>query len=194
LGAIWEGFVVPALPQMRNSSVVVTLSQPASRGYRSIELRAHAHYRAYPNDPESPPDGLKIDLTRSDGTVRELVIDSATLHFRDTSIPGSAMSTTPLDGESLVAWLKGVGVQAEAGQLNREMSIAMTQVHQLVSRPPTLQIMGGMDFGGVGSSSTGSTNPLPWVGLVPLFVAAIVWGIGLIRILRQSPMAVDSSI
>jgi hypothetical protein len=183
--AIWGIFIVPRLPQVRNSSDVVTLSRPVSGAYQSIEVRAHTHHTAYPGDPDPPPDRLNIGLTLSDGTIRVLTVDPATLHFRDTSVSGSLMSSTPLDANSLIAWLKSAGVQGEETQLKREMSIAMAQLHLIITPTQIGQPVSSIDFGSFGTSSSGSSNPLPWTGFVPLLLAAIVWAFGLIRILRR---------
>ncbi len=190
--AVWGAFVMPALPMVRDNSEQVTLSQPASKAYRAIAVRAHAHGMAYPHDPDPLPGDLKIELTRSDGTVRVMAIDSATLHFRDASVPASATSTAPLDTDALVSWLKSAAVQGDNNQINREMGRVMAQVRRVVSRPPYHFIVGGAEFSGMSSGSSGSMNPLPWVGLVPLVIGAVVWGIGMIRIMRKPPAGGDS--
>ncbi len=102
------------------------------------------------------------------------------------------MSSTPLDAQALVAWLKGASVQGETGQLNKEMAIVMTQVQQMVSHPTQRQVSTGSEFSGVSSTSGGSMSPLPWVGSTPLVIGAIVWVIGTLRILRKPLKTGDS--
>lgn len=191
VGFIWRNVAMPAMPQTRDSSELATLSEPTSRGYRSIAVGAHMHANAYPQDPDPLPGDFKIELTRADGTLRALTIDSATLHFRDTSVPGSAMSATPMDADALTAWLKSVGVQGEAEELNKEMAIVMKQVDLMVTCPSVHQMIGSGEFGSMGSSSGGSISPLPWVGSTPLLVGLIVWGIGIARIALKPSLASD---
>lgn len=155
---IWSAFVMPSMPWVSDSTDDVTFLWPASMGYKGIAIRAHAHGLVHPHDTSPLPAVLKTELNRSDGTVRTLAVDAATLRFRDTSLPGNAMSSTPLDAQALVAWLKGASVQGETGQLNKEMAIVMTQVQQMVSHPTQRQVSTGSEFSGVSSTSGGSMS------------------------------------
>jgi len=189
VNTMWQAFVMPAIPVVHDSSRSVTLLSPESNSYRSINLSSHTHALVYRNQPGPLPAELKFELTRSDGTNRALLIDAATLHFRDSSALGRAMSATPLDADALVLWLKSIGIQGTADQLNKEMSKAMTLVHQAVSGAAQ-SYSSGDGFAGVAGSSSGFTlSPLPWVGRAPLFAAAIVWCIGMIWVLRKMPKA-----
>jgi len=187
LGVAWKSFVMPALPSVRDESNTTTFVSPHSGAYRSIGVRAHAHYRAYPQDPKAPPNELRIELTLSNGKICERIVDPATLHFRDVSPPGSAMSSTPLDVGALVAWLTSAGVRGDAAQLNKEMALEMTQIRGILSSPPSTASSAGAEFYGIAGSSSGSDLALPWVDSVPLIVGAIVWGIGIVRILLSRP-------
>jgi len=193
VGAIWGALVMPAMPMVRDSNENVTLSVPASNGYRAIVIHSHTHGLAYRNGPDPLPDDLKIELTRSDGTLRVLAVDSTTLHFRDASVPGSAMSSTPLDADALVSWLKGAGVHGQEDLLKHEMARAMNLVQQVVSRPMNHD-SSGVEFRRYASSSGSSLNPVAWMGWVPAFVGVLVWGIGIIRIVRKPSVAGDSHI
>ena len=105
LSFLWFGFVMPKLPQMRTSDNLVTLSQPSSKAYQTITVHAVSRANVFPTDPDPPPSDVRVKLTDATGMPHELVIDSATLHFRDASSPPGAMSTSPLDADALVAWL-----------------------------------------------------------------------------------------
>ena len=78
---------------------------------------------------------------------------------------------------------------AGTDELNKEMTLVMLQVRQVVTRPSIHRIATSMEFGGTGSSSGSSAGPLPWVESVPLLVGAIVWGIGILRIVLNRSMA-----
>ena len=59
----------------------------------------------------------------------------------------------------------------------------MTQLRQLVSRPPIHSISGGVEFMGVASTSSGSRSQLQWALSLPTVAAALIWSVGIIRIL-----------
>jgi hypothetical protein len=100
-----------------------------------------------------------------------------------------------LDAEALVSWLKSVAVQGKAGLLKQEMEETMTQVQQAISSPAaTRQISGGVGFSGYGLSGGNSLNTIPWLDWVPVVIGVLVWGIGIIRIVRKPSMAGDSHI
>ena len=198
-GLLWLALVTPALPRISDSSGVMTFNRPVSKGYNSVAVRTQSHQMmypvagAYPPVPDTLPDGLYIDLVRSDGTSTMLSVDSATLQLRNQTAAKSSMSPAPLDADALVAWLKSVGVQGETDQLNKEMSTVMTEVQHVVSHPPTPPIFQSAEFGSVGLSTSASQHPLPWVDGVPLLIGAIVWAIGTIRIVRKPPIAAGDS-
>jgi hypothetical protein len=171
------------MPEVRNSDSAITLSSPSSKGYQSIEIHAVAHGNAYQNDPDPPPGDLQIKITDASGMLHELVVDPETLHFRDASSPAGTLSTTPLDVDALVAWLHRARVSGNEDQMRREMEVVMTQARQEASRPSIhrVQSMGG--FAGMGSSSSSSRVPLPWARSAPMFAVALIWCVGIIRIL-----------
>ncbi len=189
VGILWQSFVMPALPLVHDGSQSVTLFSPESKSYRSIALHVRTHALVYRYQPDPLPSELKIELTRSDGTSRALAVDVATLHFHDTSAPGSAIESGAIEWDALVWWLKSVGVQGGADQLKGEMSHAMTLVHQFVSGP-VKEYSTGTEFKGVASVGNNFTlQSLPWVGSAPLLVAAIIWCIGMIWIIRKPSKA-----
>jgi len=194
LAAIWGALVMPAMPMVRDSNENVTFGSPASKGYQSIAILAHTYGLVYRNGLNPLPRELKIELTRSDGSLRALAVDPVTLHYRDSAVPGSATSSTPLDANVLVSWLKSQAVQGQADLLEREMSKTMQQLQQVVSRPENRQVSGSGEFHSYGSGGSTSLNPIPWVGWVPVFAAVLVWSIGMIRIVRKPSMAGDSHI
>jgi len=189
--AVWLTLVMPAMPQLYDCSELVTLSQPASKGYQSIAVRAHTH--AWSPDPHVLPGDFSIELTRSDGATRTLAVNPGTLCFRDPSIAESERSSRNLDADSLVWWLKSNSVPGGTGQLNREMSVVSTQVRYVLSRPPNYddnsarafieRVPGG--FRRAEPSSNGSTGPPPGVSFTPLAIGVIIWGIGMSRIARK---------
>jgi len=178
----WQVFAIPRLPRVYNGSRIVTFSYPDSQAYLSIRLEARSHRHVYEGDPDPPPDELKIQLARSDHSIRELAIDPPTLRFRDTLRKQNQWSANPLDADALVAWLKNAGVQAPAENLQREMQIVMTQIPQMHTGSSMSRLTAGSGFSGVSSTSGSSMNPLPWAGLPPLVAAAIIWAIGVLRI------------
>jgi hypothetical protein len=182
---LWSVVVMPRMPQVRDGMNQVMLSQPASGGYRSIAVDAHMHGNFYPNDPDPLPDGLVVTFTASTGKPDMLVIDPATLHFRDGTSSPSANSTAPLDANALVAWLSRMGVRATPDKLDREMAIVMTQVQQDLRRPPIHHIQRGGGFAGAGSAGGSSRSQLPWVSTIPALLAFTVWTIGIVRILMK---------
>jgi hypothetical protein len=128
-------------------------------------------------------------LNDTDGTIRELVVDSFTLRCRDTSTAGNTTNTRPIDADLLAAWLKSDGVRGDATEIDAEVSLVMSQIHQLVSSPPIHQFAGRGEFGGMSSTTSSSGGSIPWIGSVPLLVAAIIWVIGLLRILLNPSVA-----
>jgi hypothetical protein len=183
LGFLWFGFVMPGMPQVRDSDELATLASPSSKGYQSIAIHSVTHATAYPNEPDPPPGDLQIKLTDANGMLHELVIDPATLHFREAASPPGAMSTTLLDTDSLAAWAQRFAVSGSRDQLGKEMDAIVTQVRQLVSRPPIHRTHGSGEFASTGSSSSSSRMPLPWLSSIPVIAAALIWCVGMIRIL-----------
>ena len=181
---IWGGYVMPALPMLRTNNELITFSQPKSKGYRSITLKTNTHGWVHPTALDSPPSDMRIELTRADGTIRVLPIDPATLHVPDAS-SDSAMSST-LDADVLVSWLKASGVSGEPAELHREMEKVVEHVQQRVSQPSIHRVTGSDEFSGVAMTSSGSMRPLPWAAAAPVILSAIVWGIGMLRIILKS--------
>jgi len=180
---IWTGLVVPRLPQVRSTDDLVTLSQPASKGYQSIAVHAAMHAHMYVHDPDPLPNDLQIKLTCADGALHQLVIDPATLHFRDALSPPGAMSTRPLDVDALVAWVQQLRVPGAPEQLKREMALTLLQVRQEVTRPQSHQLASSGEFAGMGNSSSASIGPFTSADWIPGLVGGLIWCIGIIRIL-----------
>ena len=181
----WQTIAVRRLPQMYDGSRIVTFSYPASQAYQSIRLAATSRQHVYANDPEPPPNDIKLQVTLQNQQMRELAVDPPTLHYRDTASPQSQWSASPLDADALVAWLKRAGVQAPAEALQIEAHLVMIQLHQVLDPWAPMRVSAGAGFNGISATSGGSRGPLPWINLPPMAAAALLWAIGLLWIFAR---------
>jgi hypothetical protein len=176
----------PYIPAIHDVKVSRDFGMPESAAYDSIELTAHT--RAVTRRSLPPPRKVTLTLVLKDGR-------RATRQIGLEDLP-------QWDAARITAWMRTVGVLAPQDALLAEARAVRAEVEWSLKSPAEGAASFPAGYGTTGESSTIDTEgpflansgnrtvtvqPVPWQSFLPLSVAALVWLLGLVWMMRRKP-------
>jgi len=173
---IVSGAVYAVLPQVYYTSNNTTLSSPGSGAYRNAIIRASGAS----TDQANAVDAVKFRLTTREGRLTDpLVVDADDMSWQ---IAGGSVSGEDFSAETMLAYMKAVGIDVENPRVQTEaMELAGTVANMATG---VTGISTGA-FNSVTSGSGGSSRGQAWFPVVALVIWIFIWLAGVFFVLRK---------